>query len=89
MNWLRPSKIGRSGPGWDSDMSYMIIRILIILLIAAGIYLGVRRIWRDWTGQFKAVDAARRKRDLRECQRPDVIDLKRDKDGKFRPGDDE
>jgi hypothetical protein len=70
-------------------MSYMIIRVLVILLIAGGIYLGIRRIWRDWTGQFKAVDEARRKRDLKERKRADVIDLKRNDDGIFRPGDDE
>lgn len=70
-------------------MTYMIVRVLVILLIAGGIFLGVRRIWRDWTGQFKADDAARRKRDLKERQRSDVIELKRNKDGVYRPGEDD
>ena len=70
----------------------MLLRILIFVVIAIAIYLGVRKIWRDWTGAFKAEDAEarrlRRERDLAERERPDVIDLKRDKDGTYRPGDD-
>ena len=69
-------------------MTYVIIRIVIFVAIGLGIFLGIRRIWRDWTGEFKAVDKARRARDLKERARPDVITLKRDKDGTFRPGDD-
>ena len=71
----------------------MLLRILIFVVIAIAIYLGVRKIWRDWTGAFKAEDAEarrlRRERDLAERERPDVIDLKRDKDGTYRPGDDD
>jgi hypothetical protein len=69
-------------------MTPMIIRIIVIALIALAIWWGLRRIWRDWRGEFKAVDKARRQRDLKERARPDVITLKRDKDGTFRPGDD-
>jgi len=69
-------------------MVYTILRIAIFVAIGLFIYFGVRRIWRDWTGEFKAVDKARRTRDLKERARPDVITLKRDKDGTFRPGDD-
>lgn len=72
-------------------MSYMLLRVVIILIIFGAIFLGVRRIWRDWTGQAKAVDKARRTRDLKERARPDVIDLKRSDDGVYRPpgkGDD-
>lgn len=69
----------------------MLLRIVIFAIIGLAIYLGVRRIWRDWTGQFKAEDEEvrrlRRERDLRERQQPGVIDLKRDEDGTFRPGD--
>jgi len=61
-------------------------KIVIFLFLAGAIYLGARRIWRDWKGQFKKVDEAERERDLRERQRSDVITLKRDKDGTFRPG---
>lgn len=71
----------------------MLLRIIIFLVIALAIYLGVRKIWRDWTGQFKAEDQEarrlRRERDLRERDQPGVIDLKRDKDGTFRPGDED
>lgn len=74
-------------------MSAMLLRVLIFAALALFIGLSVRKIWRDWQGQFKAEDEEKRrlerKRDLRERQRPDVIDLKRDEDGTFRPGDDD
>lgn len=70
-------------------MTGFIIRILIFAFIFGVIYLGIRKIWRDWKGQFKSEDEAarqlRRERDLRERQQPGVIDLKRDNDGTFRP----
>jgi hypothetical protein len=69
-------------------MTAIIIRIVLFALIGLAIWWGVRRIWRDWTGEFKAIDKAKRQRDLKERARPDVITLKRDKDGTFRPGDD-
>ena len=68
-------------------MTYVILRIVIFVAIGLAIFFGIRRIWRDWTGEFKAVDKAKRERDLAERARPDVITLKRDKDGTFRPGD--
>jgi hypothetical protein len=68
-------------------VTYFILRILIFLLIFGAIFLGARRIWRDWRNQFKAVDKATRERDLRERKRPDVIELKRNKDGVYRPGE--
>jgi hypothetical protein len=70
-------------------MTGTIIRILIFAAIILAIIWGVRKIWRDWQGQFKAVDKERHERDLKERQRPDVITLKRDKDGKFRPPEDD
>lgn len=70
-------------------MTGLIIRILIFAVVFGVIYLGIRKIWRDWKGQFKSDDEAarqlRRERDLRERQQPGVIDLKRDNDGTFRP----
>jgi hypothetical protein len=63
----------------------MLLRILIGLFIVGAIYFGVRRIWRDWQGQFRMQDRARRQRDLAERDRPDVIELKRDGDGVYRP----
>ncbi len=71
----------------------MIWRVIIFVAIGLAIYLGLRKIWRDWTGQFKAEDEEakrlRRERDLRERGQPGIIDLKRDDDGTFRPGDDD
>ncbi len=74
-------------------MSALFLRVLVFAIIGIAIWLGVRKIWRDWTGQFKAEDdeakRLRRERDLRERAQPGVIDLKRDDDGTFRPGDDD
>lgn len=66
-------------------MTVVLFRIVIFVLIAGAIFLGARRIWRDWRGEAKRVVEDEKKRDLSERQRPDVITLKRDKDGKFRP----
>lgn len=68
-------------------MTGIVLRILIFAGIALIIWLGVRRIWRDWQKQFKSEDEAIHKRDLEERKRPDVITLQRDKDGTFRPPD--
>ncbi|HTO29500.1 MAG TPA: hypothetical protein VL017_12980 [Devosia sp.] len=74
-------------------MTGILLRVLLFVVIGLAIYLGLRKIWRDWTGQFKAEDEEtkrlRRERDLRERAQPGVIDLKRDQDGTFRPGDKE
>lgn len=70
-------------------MTAILLRVLVIGVILAAIFFGARRIWRDWNGEFKAVDKARRERDLAERKRPDVIDLKRNKDGVFRPRDED
>lgn len=74
-------------------MTGILLRVLIFAVIGIAIYLGIRKIWRDWTQQFKSDDEEakrlRRERDLRERQQPGVIDLKRDQDGTFRPGDDD
>lgn len=69
----------------------MLLRILLFVALGLLIYLGIRRIWMDWSRKFKNDDEqarlARRERDLAERQRPDVIDLKQDKDGTYRPKD--
>jgi hypothetical protein len=66
-------------------MTAIVLRVVIYVAIAGALFFGIRRIWRDFSGQFRAEDKQRRERDLRERQRPDVIDLKRNKDGVFRP----
>jgi len=66
-------------------MTAMIIRILVGAVVIGIIWFGLRRIWSDWTKQFRAEDAAIRERDLEERKRPDVITLERAKDGTFRP----
>jgi hypothetical protein len=70
-------------------MSAILLRLIIYVAIAALIYFGVRRIIRDFKNQFRSDDKARRDRDLSERERPDVIDLKRDRDGIFRPPGDQ
>lgn len=68
-------------------MTAILLRVVIFALIGGAIYLGVRRIWRDWTHQFRAEEKAVHDRDLKERDAPGVITLKRDKDGTFRPPD--
>ncbi len=63
------------------------LKILIFVAIGVAIFLGARRIWRDWRGEFKAIEKAQRERDLRERRRPDVTTLKRSADGVFRRED--
>lgn len=69
----------------------MLLRILLFAALAILIYFGVRRIWKDCSGKFNAdaeeAKLLRRQRDLADRQTHDVIDLKRDKDGTYRPGD--
>lgn len=70
-------------------MTGLLLRILFFAAIAVAIWWGVRKIWRDWSGAFRAEDKARLDRDRAErdqIKRNDgMITLKRDKDGKFRP----
>ena len=72
-------------------MTALLLRALVIAVLGLAIFFGIRKIWRDWTGQFKAEDEEvrrlRRERDLRERQQPGVIDLKRGDDGTYRPKD--
>lgn len=72
-------------------MSAALLRILVFAFVGIAIWLGFRKIWRDWTSKFKADDdeqrRLRRERDLAERQQPGIIDLKRGEDGTFRPGD--
>ena len=66
-------------------MSAIILRFVIYAVIAGAVYFGVRKIWRDWTKQFREEDKKIHQRDIKERARPDVIDLKRSDDGVFRP----
>jgi hypothetical protein len=68
-------------------MTAVLLRALVVVLIAGAIYLGLRRIWRDWMKQFQTEEKAIHDRDLKERSAPGVITLKRDKDGTFRPPD--
>jgi hypothetical protein len=68
-------------------MSAILLRVVIFVVIVAALYFGIRSIIRDWRGRFRELDKKARERDLRERQRPDVIDLKRDDDGVFRKKD--
>jgi hypothetical protein len=66
-------------------MTAVLLKALVIMLIFGAIYYGVRRIWRDWTKQFRVEEKQIHERDLKERDAPGVITLKRDKDGTFRP----
>ena len=68
-------------------MTGLALKIVVFLLVALAIYTGVRRIWRDFTKQFRTEEKAIHERDLKERDQPGVITLKRDKDGTFRPPD--
>lgn len=74
-------------------MTGMLLRVLIFFIIGLVIWLGLRKIWRDWSSQFKADDEEvrrlRRERDQRERAQPGIIELKRDDDGTFRPDEDD
>ncbi|QDZ09449.1 hypothetical protein [Devosia ginsengisoli] len=74
-------------------MTGMLLRVLIFFIIGLVIWLGLRKIWRDWSSQFKADDEEvrrlRRERDQRERAQPGIIELKRDEDGTFRPDEDD
>lgn len=69
-------------------MSAILLRIALYALIAGALYFGIRKIFLDWRGRFREFDKKTRERDLKERQRPDVIDLKRGDDGIFRRKDD-
>jgi hypothetical protein len=69
-------------------MTWILLRILIFAVIGGMIFFGLRKIWRDWTRQFRAEEKEIHQRDLAERARPDVITLQRDKDGTFRKPDD-
>ena len=68
-------------------MTGILIRLIVIAVIVGIIYTGVRRIWRDVTKQFRTEEKVIHERDLKEREAPGVITLKRDKDGTFRPPD--
>ncbi len=65
----------------------IILKLLIYGIVLGAIYIGIRRILADWSNRFRDIDKQTRERDLRERKRPDVVELKRDKDGVFRPSD--
>ena len=55
-------------------MTAIIIRLVIYAVVGLAIYFGIRKIWRDWTGKFKADDQEahrlRRERDLPNAPSP-------------------
>lgn len=67
----------------------IIIKLATYVIIGAAIYFGIRRIINDWREQFRKSDESVRERDLKERDRPDVVELKKDQDGVFRPGDED
>lgn len=65
----------------------MWLRFIVTAFILGAIYIGIRRIMKDWGERFRDLDKKDHERDLKERQRPDVIDLKRSDDGVYRPDD--
>ncbi len=70
-------------------MSAIVLRVIILAIVLGIVAFGVRRIWLDWTKSFREADSKRRVRDLKERERTDVITLRRNQDGVYRPGDDD
>lgn len=66
-------------------MSAVLFRLLVYAIIFGALYFGLRRIVRDWRDRFKQMDEEQHQRDLKERERPDVIELKQDDDGIYRP----
>lgn len=66
-------------------MSGVLLKVVIYVIIFSAIYFGIKRIIGDWKAKFSEMDEQKKARDQRERQRPDVIDLRRGKDGVFRP----
>lgn len=67
-------------------MTAILLRLVIYAAIAAFVYFGVRRLWRDITGPFRATPTAPRPAPkVDERRTPDVIELKRGADGVYRP----
>lgn len=67
----------------------VLMKLAIYAIIFGIISFALKKIWADWQQKFKSDDEEIHKRDLKERDRPDVVDLKRDRDGVFRPGDDD
>ena len=68
-------------------MTAILLRLVIYAAIAAFVWFGVRRLWRDITAPFRArpddTPGPSLKVDARRS--PDVIELKRGADGVYRP----
>ncbi|WP_029041993.1 hypothetical protein [Cucumibacter marinus] len=60
-------------------------RLILLVVVFAVLFFGIRAIARSFSDYFKTVDDDTRKRDRAESKRPDVIELKRDEDGVYRP----
>ena len=69
-------------------MSAIILRIIIYAAIAWFVYAGARRIWRDIAKPFRPEAPPRPTPSFKQQKGPEVIDLKRDADGVYRPPED-
>lgn len=63
----------------------MFLRIVIFVAVIGAVIYGVRSIMNDWKKQFQKQDKQNRDQDLKERQRPDVLELERGDDGVYRP----
>ncbi len=68
-------------------MTGIILKIIIFAAIAWFVVSGVMKLWRDLSKPFRAAAAAARRpaSNLKEPRGEQVIELKRDADGVYRP----
>jgi len=76
-------------------MTAILLRLIIYAAIAAFVWFGVRRLWRDMTAPFRGgtnpgqAPGPRPGPKVDERRTPEVIELKRGADGVYRPPGDE
>jgi hypothetical protein len=71
-------------------MTAILLRIIIYVAIAAFVYFGAKRLWRDFTAPFRSNEPAAPpprgpSAKVDQKKSPDVIELERGADGVYRP----
>ncbi len=65
----------------------MLFKLLTYIVVFSVVFYGIRKIITDWRDKFNHDDAQKHQRDLKERDQDNVIDLKADDEGIFRPKD--
>lgn len=63
----------------------MLFKLLTYIVVFSVVFYGIRKIITDWRNKFIHDDAQKHQRDLKERDQDNVINLKPDDDGVFRP----